>query len=127
MKKCNSQQSLALVALVALAGGYIGASVSTAYVTGNGYGHQSQRAIQVDGANTEHALRVQARRNERLQGLQRSDTVYSSAGPEDDALQVSRFEYLQARLWCIESGFSHPRRFPACISSVLETGGYFGL
>ncbi|MAE68330.1 hypothetical protein CL635_00765 [bacterium] len=123
MKRCNSYQSLALVALVAAIGGYIGASVSTAYVTGNGYGHQSQRATEQDVYDLDHELRVQDRRNARLQAQQEAEAIHAAA--EDVEVELDARDHYRAYRICENRGYTRSR-FHACIDSILNTGEYNG-
>ena len=124
MKRCNSNQSFALVALVAIVGGYIGASASSAYVMDNGYDHQSQRSIEQNVFNLENALRVQERRNVRLQDTQEAEAVHAAAQEEADDTFDARAHF-RAYRECLSLGYTRSR-LHSCIESMLVNGEYWG-
>ncbi|MDP7069487.1 MAG: hypothetical protein QF815_03080 [Candidatus Peribacteraceae bacterium] len=124
MKRCNSHQSLALVALVAIAGGFVGASASSAYVMNSGGRIYSQRAIERDVYDIDHELRVQDRRNERLQAQQEAEAAHAAASEDVEETFDARNHFRAYRI-CENRGYTRSR-FHACIDSILNTGEYNG-
>ena len=121
MKRNTSQQSLALVALVAIVGGYIGASVSTALVVGPNYNAPSSRPEQQDGnihRDIETMLRLQERSLAILR-VEQEEAMYGAADEEDRPV-FDRRDRARAYRWCIFNDYDHPRRLPSCVQSLLN-------
>ncbi|MBT4119965.1 MAG: hypothetical protein HOG89_00495 [Candidatus Peribacter sp.] len=129
MKKCNSQQSLALIALVAVVGGYIGAATSSAYVVNSDVQPPSSRAEQQD--NNIHRdiateLRLQERLLTELRAEQEAERVHAAA-PEavDEAQYYDYRDHYRMYRRCTRLGYTR-NRLSECIISMLETGEYSG-
>lgn len=129
MKKCNSRQSIALVALVAVVGGYIGASVSSAYVINDGDHPPSQRASQQD-TNIHRDIATELRLQERLlndlRAQQEADRAHAAAAEVEEEVDYADFRaHYRAYRKCTRLGYSR-NRLSACIDSMLHTGEYSG-
>jgi len=129
MKKCNSRQSIALVALVAVVGGYIGASVSTAYVMHDGDRAPSQRASQQD-TNIHRDIATELRLQERLltdlRAEQEADRAHAAATEVEEEVEYTDFrDHYRAYRKCTRLGYSRSR-LSACVDSMLHTGEYSG-
>lgn len=129
MKKCNSKQSLALVALVAVVGGYIGAATSSAYVINSDTHIPSPRASQQD-SNIHRDIATELRLQERLlielRAEQEAERVHAAASVEEDEAQLFDYrDHFRAYRKCTRLGYSRSR-LTACVDSMLHTGEYSG-
>jgi len=73
--------------------------------------------------DAEDAIRVQDRRNERLQELQEEAAHKSASVEEEDVSErEGRRAYFRAESWCLLNGYANSRRLARCINRMVETG-----
>lgn len=70
-------------------------------------------------------MRVQERRNDRLQDSQELDESSAHESASESAMPESgtdRRAYFRAERWCLLNGYANSRRLSLCIHKMVETG-----